>query len=169
VFNHRAFYANIQASNRLHECTTDFADPFCWKGMSADVIGSISMSANRIPPPLRPNLADPVEVAELLETDLRVLAAEYRADLGLGLVWDEHLSQLMSPFLAEYELEKTSGVLAATDQFQYYVRQAIPKGHTFKAVPIQFNHVNARSIMAVSDATPLSGGATPLFGDATPF
>lgn len=71
-------------------------------------------------------------------------------DLGLTTLWDDELSYLLTPALAAYELERTTGVSAGNEEFQQAIRRAVPDGHTFKGFPIQFIHHNARRAFATS-------------------
>ena len=57
------------------------------------------------------------------------------------------MSQYISPFLQAYELEKAEGISIGLEQFQHNIKRKIPKGHTFKAFPIQFAHFRASTIM----------------------
>lgn len=72
----------------------------------------------------------------------------YPKDLGLNTTWDDELSYILTPALAAYELEHSTGVSAGNEEFQQAIRRAIPDGHTFKGFPIQFVHRNARRAFA---------------------
>ena len=72
----------------------------------------------------------------------------YSKDLGLNTTWDDELSYILTPSLAAYELEHSTGVSAGNEEFQQAIRRAIPDGHTFKGFPIQFVHRNARRAFA---------------------
>jgi len=167
AFNHTSFYANIQSSDKLAECSMDLRDQFAWKAIGSDVIASIPTTQGRIAPPLAP--ARPEAAAAMgarLEGELRQLACEHRADLGMGLSWDEGLARLLAPFLAAYELEKSAGTPAQHDDFQHNIRRAIPKGHTFKAFPIQFTQgCTARGIMKACARDPLCAEILEARGD----
>lgn len=78
----------------------------------------------------------------------RVLNFFYPKDLGLNTTWDDELSYILTPALAAYELEHSTGVSAGNEEFQQAIRRAIPDGHTFKGFPIQFVHRNARRAFA---------------------
>ncbi|XP_031444852.1 centrosomal protein of 76 kDa isoform X2 [Phasianus colchicus] len=75
-------------------------------------------------------------------------------DLGLSTVWDDHLSYLLSPALAAYELERATGISAGNEEFQDAVRRAVPDGHTFKGFPIHFVYRNARRAFATCLRSP---------------
>lgn len=63
-------------------------------------------------------------------------------------IWDDELSYLLSPALAAYEFEYSTGVSVGNDDFQNGIRRNVPDGHTFKGFPIQFIHMNARRAFA---------------------
>ena len=167
VFNHATFYANIQSSDRLTECEMNLRDPGAWKAVGSDVIASIPYAQGKTAPPLAP--ARPEAAAAMgarLERELRQLACEHRADIGLGLRWDEGLARLLAPFLAAYELEKCAGTPPQHDDFQHNVQRATPKGHTFKAFPIQFTQgCTARGIMKACIKDPLCAEILEARGD----
>lgn len=69
-------------------------------------------------------------------------------DLALATVWDDQLSYFLSPALAAYELERTTGISSGNEEFQDIIRRAVPDGHTFKGFPIHFVYRNARRAFA---------------------
>ena len=71
-------------------------------------------------------------------------------DLGYTTQFDDHLSYLLSPALASYELERVTGLSVGNEEFQEAVRRAVPNGHAFKGFPIQFVHKNARKAFVFS-------------------
>jgi len=44
VFNHKAFYANIQGDNRVINTSWNFADEFMWKAMAPSYVNMLSPS-----------------------------------------------------------------------------------------------------------------------------
>jgi centrosomal protein CEP76 len=57
------------------------------------------------------------------------------------------LSYLLSSALASYELERVGGVTLGNSEFQQAVKHHVPEGHTFKALPVQFSHMDPEKIM----------------------
>eukprot|EP00041_Stephanoeca_diplocostata_P039299 m.1608631 g.1608631 ORF g.1608631 m.1608631 type:complete len:141 (-) comp25364_c0_seq5:4740-5162(-) len=45
VFNHESFFANIQPSDFLDECSVDLNKPALWKAMSRDAIASLTQAS----------------------------------------------------------------------------------------------------------------------------
>ena len=86
AFNHTSFYANVQVSDKLGECSMDLANEYAWKALSSDVISTVTPLAGTVAPPLVPNRAEVHLLAETLEAELQVLAGERREELGLRLV-----------------------------------------------------------------------------------
>ena len=64
--------------------------------------------------------------------------------LELSTVWEDSLSYLLSPALAAYELERSTGVATGNEEFQEAVHRAVPEGHTFKGFPVQLSHLDQR-------------------------
>ncbi len=53
----------------------------------------------------------------------------------------------MSSALTNYEFERVSGVTFANEEFQAGVKNHVPEGHTFKALPVQFTHFDSERMM----------------------
>nr|XP_060630998.1 centrosomal protein of 76 kDa isoform X3 [Anolis sagrei ordinatus] len=158
LFNHQRFLANCQPSDAVELCVFDLHDESKWKPMSGEAIKSVcSPGATTALPPFPPLCASVIDAAAAsneLELQLRILVAEHRKDLGLATVWDDQLSYLLSPALAAYELERTTGVSSGNEEFQDAIRRAVPDGHTFKGFPIHFVYKNARRAFAACLRSP---------------
>ncbi|XP_003219767.2 centrosomal protein of 76 kDa isoform X1 [Anolis carolinensis] len=158
LFNHQRFLANCQPSDAVEVCAFDLHDESKWKPMSGEAIKSVcSPGATTALPPFPPLCASVIDAAAAsneLELQLRILVAEHRKDLGLATVWDDQLSYLLSPALAAYELERTTGVSSGNEEFQDAIRRAVPDGHTFKGFPIHFVYKNARRAFAACLRSP---------------
>lgn len=102
-----------------------------------------------------PSGVDSALVSNDMEHELRGLVTDHRRDLGLNTTWDDELSYILTPALAAYELEHSTGVSAGNEEFQQAIRRAIPDGHTFKGFPIQFVHRNARRAFATCLRSPV--------------
>ncbi|XP_029446815.1 centrosomal protein of 76 kDa isoform X2 [Rhinatrema bivittatum] len=152
VFNHQRFLGNCQPSDAVELCTFDLNNESKWKPMSEEAIKSVCSpgSTTSLPPfpPLCAAMIDAAAVSNEMELQLRILVSEHRKDLGLTTVWEDHLSYLLSPALAAYETERTTGISAGNEEFQDAIRRAVPDGHTFKGFPIHFLHRNARRAFA---------------------
>ncbi|XP_076592401.1 centrosomal protein of 76 kDa isoform X2 [Chaetodon auriga] len=158
VFNHHTFLANCQPSDAVELCVFDFQNQSRWKAMSEEALKSVcapgsTTSLAPLPPLCAPSL-DPAAASNQLELEMRYLVSEYRKDLELATVWDDHLSYLLSSALSAYELERCTGVSCGNEEFQDAVRRAVPDGHTFKGFPIHFLHRNARRAFATCLRSP---------------
>lgn len=158
LFNHKTFYANIQPSINIETCSFILKDQTKWKAMSEDAINTVSSSLHVTTVPHLPllckNQFDPVLLSKSLEKELRLILYNYRKQLGLTSNWDDNLSYILTPALASYENERLTGLSIGNEEFDQAIRLAIPEGHTFKAFPIQFNHVNSNRIFnACLDST----------------
>uniref|UniRef100_A0A671P4U9 Centrosomal protein 76 n=1 Tax=Sinocyclocheilus anshuiensis TaxID=1608454 RepID=A0A671P4U9_9TELE len=158
VFNHKMFLANCQPSDAVELCVFDFTDGSRWKAMSEEAVRSVcapgSTSSHPPTPPLCSLSVVPNEASNQLELEMRYLLAEHRKDLGLAMVWDDHLSYLLSAAHSAYELEHCTGVSCGNEEFQDAVRRAVPDGHTFKGFPVHFLHRNARRAFATCLRSP---------------
>ncbi|XP_035421225.1 centrosomal protein of 76 kDa isoform X3 [Cygnus atratus] len=158
VFNHQKFFGNCQPTDAVEVCVFDLHDESKWKPMSGEAIKSVCSpgAASSVPPfpPLCASAIDAAVTSNEIELQLRLLVSEHRKDLGLSTVWDDHLSYLLSPALAAYELERTTSVSAGNEEFQDAVRRAVPDGHTFKGFPIHFVYRNARRAFATCLRSP---------------
>ncbi|XP_053840880.1 centrosomal protein of 76 kDa isoform X2 [Vidua macroura] len=158
IFNHEKFFGNCQPSDAVEVCVFDLHDESKWKPMSGEAIKSVCApgATSSVPPspPLCASTIDAAVASNEIEVQLRILVSEHRKDLGLSTVWDDQLSYLLSPALAAYELERTTGLSAGNEEFQDAVRRAVPDGHTFKGFPIHFVHRNARRAFATCLRSP---------------
>ncbi|KAM9644539.1 centrosomal protein of 76 kDa isoform 3-T3 [Morphnus guianensis] len=158
IFNHQKFFGNCQPSDAVEVCVFDLHDESKWKPMSGEAIKSVCSpgTTSSVPPfpPLCASTIDAAVTSNEIELQLRILVSEHRKDLGLSTVWDDHLSYLLSPALAAYELERTTSISAGNEEFQDAVRRAVPDGHTFKGFPIHFVYRNARRAFATCLRSP---------------
>ncbi|XP_052644309.1 centrosomal protein of 76 kDa isoform X3 [Harpia harpyja] len=158
IFNHQKFFGNCQPSDAVEVCVFDLHDESKWKPMSGEAIKSVCSpgTTSSVPPfpPLCASTIDAAVTSNEIELQLRILVSEHRKDLGLSTVWDDHLSYLLSPALAAYELERTTSLSAGNEEFQDAVRRAVPDGHTFKGFPIHFVYRNARRAFATCLRSP---------------
>ncbi|KAL4235276.1 Centrosomal protein of 76 kDa [Mactra antiquata] len=173
VFNHHSFYANNQPIDSVDVCQFNLRDEARWKSMSNDAIMSVCGTSSsqlwpQFPPLCAPSI-DPSLASNDLEQQLRVLITEYRRDLGLTTMWDDQLSYLLTPSLAAYETERTTGLTPGNEEFQDSIKQAVPDGHTFKGYPIQFSHRNARRVFATSLRSPICEEIVHCRGDHVRF
>ncbi|PFX21677.1 Centrosomal protein of 76 kDa [Stylophora pistillata] len=152
VFNHRTFYANSQPTDSVEVCQFELQNEARWKSMSEEALRSVCgpkiLPSGPVFPPMYPSGVDSALVSNDMEHELRGLVTDHRRDLGLNTTWDDELSYILTPALAAYELEHSTGVSAGNEEFQQAIRRAIPDGHTFKGFPIQFVHRNARRAFA---------------------
>ena len=148
LFNNKNFYANIQAICNVDTCSFNLKDQSRWKAMSEDAITTVCTPSfvSTIPhmPPLCPNQLDPNLLSNDLERQIKSLVTLHRKDIGLHTSWDDHLSYILSPALASYEMERVTGISVGNEEFDQAIKLAIPEGHSFKAFPIQFIHRNSR-------------------------
>ncbi|XP_032225955.2 centrosomal protein of 76 kDa [Nematostella vectensis] len=159
VFNHQEFYANSQPTDVVEVCQFELHNEALWKAMSEDALKSICGTKILPPmpplPPLFPPTIDSALISNDMEHELRSLVGDHRKDLGLSTSWDDELCHILSPALASYELEHSTGVSVGNEEFQHAIRRAIPDGHTFKGFPIQFVHRNARRAFATCLRSPI--------------
>eukprot|EP00474_Spongospora_subterranea_P009119 CRZ09577.1 hypothetical protein [Spongospora subterranea] len=87
---------------------------------------------------IMPNIIDPITVAVQTESAVCKLIEEYRRDnFQEDTVWDEQLSNCLSPALAAYESQ-----CPLSSVFQQGIKNIVPIHFSFKAYPCQFDHTN---------------------------
>ncbi|CAD5114295.1 DgyrCDS3437 [Dimorphilus gyrociliatus] len=156
LFNDKKFFANNQSMDRVDVCKFNLEEESSWKKMSEESIEQATSPPWPVIPPLISSTIDSATASNDLETELKIILADYRADKGLSTVWDDHLGYLLTPALASYEFERTTGVgNCGNDEFQDSVRRLVPDGHTFKAYPIQFVHNNAKRAFSACLKSPV--------------
>lgn len=104
-------------------------------------IKSSQTSVSLLPPKL-----DAFTEEDLLEKELKTFISDHRKSQAMTCKFDDKLSNMLLPALANYELERTTGATFGQEEFQNSIKMYIPDNHTFKAFPIQFNHRNAKTI-----------------------
>uniref|UniRef100_UPI00358E81E0 centrosomal protein of 76 kDa isoform X2 n=1 Tax=Myxine glutinosa TaxID=7769 RepID=UPI00358E81E0 len=165
VFNHSAFYANVQPTVDVSDCLFDLSNSSHWKAMSPDVLSAAGTGNGPPPPPLSPPAIDPIVASNELEMQLRIVIAQHRETLSLSTVWDDQLCYLLSPALAAYELERATGLVPGKAEFEDAVRRIVPDGHTFKAFPIHFNHRLAHRALKTALSYPVCNEVLACRGD----
>lgn len=136
MFNHKYFFANVQANDRVVNTNWNFEDEFMWKGMASSQINMLS-PAHGIGY-LMPNTMLNIGMEEkTIENILKEKIGSVRMnDEHLGTSWDNHLGYLLQTALLNYELERIGGVTFANEEFQASIKNYVPEGHTFKALPV---------------------------------
>ena len=108
VFNHKSFFANIQADDKVINTSWDMEDEYMWKAMNRQKIGKLQ-PANGYGQHLMPSL--PVNISDeerTLEKILRDKIEGIRRNDGGNLKthWDDKLSYLLQTALRNYEFER---------------------------------------------------------------
>ena len=141
VFNHRKFYGNIQVDDTVANVSWELENEAMWKPMAPEMISSLTPAPRFLP--LRPPASGVYEMAEKLESELKQSIQQHRNHLDLLTFWDDELGYLLTPALANYELERIGSVTFGSEEFQDSIHNYVPDGHTFKAYPYQFSHMDA--------------------------
>ncbi len=113
VFNHKAFFANIQADDRVVNSSWDFSDEFTWKAMDFSYINALppAQGTGYLMPSTMTNLA---AEEKLLESILKDKLGSIRMnDEHLSTNWDSQMAYLLSMALVNYEFERVGGVTLA--------------------------------------------------------
>ena len=142
VFTINKFYANIQAEDRVSHVFYDFDNTRHWKALDVEKIKEIG--AWNYTFPLRV-MSEPS--AENIEKKVKDKIAQHRMNVLLvKTIFDEALECILSPALANYELERLSGLTFGNEDFKSAITRIIPHGHTFKAFPIQTQSIDEDKI-----------------------
>lgn len=143
LFNHRALYANVQASNTTVATSLDVDNEELWKPLNTLKL--------RIVPryPGAPLLCEPMNVwtAEKgVEMKLRQRVVSYRESFGTTTAFDDDLTYSLSQALNSYEVQRTTGKTEDFSLFELCVKGILGPGKTFKAIPINVAHTDDGSI-----------------------
>ncbi|CAM9928395.1 unnamed protein product [Ectocarpus fasciculatus] len=130
MFNHREFFANKQADNRVGTTSLDISDPKLWKPMDSSRIVPKGMSYPASAGPagvvlLRPTL-NTEGIVEGVESELKRRVVAWREGKGWPTVWDDGLGYLLGPAVFAYEQERVCGASFGGDDFQDAVQGAVP-------------------------------------------
>lgn len=118
-----------------------------WKGMSPTYINMLppSQGIGYLQPSTILNVANEEKTIEnLLKEKLGSLRMN---DERLTTSWDNHLAYLLSTALLNYEFERIGGVTFANQEFQSSIKNYVPEGHSFKALPVQFTHFDTEKMV----------------------
>ncbi|CAM9681247.1 unnamed protein product [Ascophyllum nodosum] len=155
MFNHREFFANKQADDRIGHTSFDLSDAKLWKPMDSsriippDRITPSSNSRNTGQAVIvlcRPTII-PEVAAECVELEVKRRVIKWRENQGLSTVWDDDLGFLLSPAVFAYEQERVSGASSGGTDFQDAVQGAVPDRHCFKGYPTCFDHCSYGKMM----------------------
>lgn len=160
VFSHETYYANTQPSCALdHAFSFDLTDTAAWKAMECGILRTVTAMPQS---PLAPSpLADHAALAVASEAALRTLVDQHRASLRLdtpGVQWDPTLGHTLSPALYSYESERIIGTPSGQRLFSDAIRRLVPKGHTFKGLPMHFTTYDAKAIFTAWLASDVAAG-----------
>lgn len=152
VFNHKSFYANIQADDRVISSIFDLEDESLWMSMSPKMLDELTTVPKAS---LMPSTLDVYEEQKTLEKVLKEKIVTYRAnEAQANTTWDSQLGYLLNQALISYELQRLSGQKFSEEEFKNSIQNYVPTGHSFKAFPIQFNHYNPeKMVVAISNST----------------
>ena len=107
-----------------------------WKGMKPEMINMLSPSNGvgyLMPSGMREVGKEEKRIEDILKEKIGSIRSN---DEHIGTSWDNHLSYLLSTALMNYELERLGGVTFASEEFQSSIKNYVPEGHTFKALPV---------------------------------
>lgn len=146
LFNHQAFYANVQQSDNAVTCNFDLDDEQLWKSLAPLKLRLVPKS------PAPPLLWIPLNtrVMEMeLESALQAAVGTHRDGLGHPTRWDGELSLVLTQALSSYETQRVLHTSTAElTMFHACVKGKIGDGRTFRGVPLNVTHVNERKIIA---------------------
>ncbi|CAM9697417.1 unnamed protein product [Pylaiella littoralis] len=152
MFNHREFFANKQADNRVRHTSLDISNPKLWKPMDSRRIHTPGMCYPASAGPagvvlLRPDF-NTESMAEGVELGLKRRITAWREGNGWSTTWDDDLGYLLGPAVFAYEQERVCGASFGGDDFQDAVQGAVPERHCFKGYPTCFNHLSCGKMMS---------------------
>eukprot|EP00826_Nyctotherus_ovalis_P021938 TRINITY_DN1716_c0_g1_i5.p3 TRINITY_DN1716_c0_g1~~TRINITY_DN1716_c0_g1_i5.p3 ORF type:complete len:214 (+),score=28.14 TRINITY_DN1716_c0_g1_i5:1162-1803(+) len=145
VFAADRFYASIQADDGVKSLDYDFENDARWKAMDSESLKKLTAWNYQIT--LKTVRGDTNRIAEQIEESIRSYISEYRMNtMGIQTSFDESLSYMLAPALANYETERVCGFTVGDEEFESAIIRAIPDKHTFKACPVHTQGVDAKKI-----------------------
>lgn len=117
VFNHKYFFANVQADDRVINTNWNLEDEFMWKGMSPSMINILSPShgIGYLMPSTMHNVGSEEKAIEAILKDK--IGSIRMNDEHIATSWDSQLGYLLQTALLNYELERLGGVTFANEEF----------------------------------------------------
>lgn len=133
LFNHKLFFANVQASSAVNATSFELDNDGLWKPVNP-------LKLRLVPKyPGCSLLFEPVAAYEV-EADLalkvRAQMAARRDAIGQLTAFDDSLSYVLGQALDAYEAQRRSGAGEDFSLFQQCVKGLLGPGKTFKALPI---------------------------------
>lgn len=144
LYNHKAFYANIQQNSDLQSTVFDVNNEELWKPLNPLKLRLVPKFPNS---PLLRSCFDTVELEKGLEFRLRAAITSHRDTIGVQTFFDTHLSYIMTQALVGYEQEKILGYSVDMSFFHRCVKGTVGPGMTFKAVPVNIANEDENIVM----------------------
>jgi len=160
VFNHRRLL--LCRSDTVARASLDFGNPRCWLNVPLDdeALSELKLYPTVHLPPfadLRPKVWGlPLEleaIEEMVERRLTDMVIAHRQAAGLPTAIDAHLGQLLQVALVNCELERV-GQPAQAALFESLIKHVCTAEQVFRAVPVQFNHLNMSQFWPALSARP---------------
>ena len=143
VFSENKFYANIQSEDTIASITYNFENDAHWKSMDSEYLKKIEPWNYQVS--LKILRRDTNKEAEKIEEVIRTCIADYRMNTQrVQTSFDESLSYMLAPALANYEMERVCGFTVGDEEFQSAISRAVPDKHIFKAFPIHVQGLDGK-------------------------
>jgi centrosomal protein CEP76 len=151
VFNDTEYYGNVQESDQVTKTNFDLADPRLWKNM-VELKQFLPVRTQEFTQLTLSNSMTNEQctiLEEMLEVKLIACLEHLRKSKGCEI--DENLSFYLTEIIAKEETKQTTQLLADTGRTLTFVsdtlKSYVPKGHSFKALPMEFRHQDASKIL----------------------
>lgn len=164
IFNDRRYYANMQESDTAFKTSLMVEDQSKWKSMGDLLPYSTMLGLNNVQR-LLSSPGESYEEEEALENDIKTLIKKHRDAKNYYTRFHDDLSCVLGSALNCYEINKVTGASIDSATFQQGVKNLIPDGHIFKAIPIQLNHKNPVAIFETIRSNPLGEEIINIIGD----
>lgn len=155
-FNDTKFYANIQIDDTVFNTIYNLEDEFLWKSIPSDKFYGLPKYS--FTPILDIIETDKFKIEVDLEKQIKSKIVKFRKSknyikllcsaLEMKTAWDGKLSYLISPALANYELERISNFTYGNEEFKQSVKNYVPEGYTFKGYPLQTTEIDSDKIFS---------------------
>ena len=144
IFNNNNFYANLQKDCTVFNTIYDFEDSTLWKSLPSDKIKNLPKYSLF---PILELITIDINKMELnIEKILKQKVTNLRLNQNQKTVFDNKLSYLIQPCLANYEMERISNLTYGNDEFKQSIKNYVEEGFTFKAYPFCINELDVEKM-----------------------
>ena len=145
-FNASVLYGNIQIQQKASETDFDFLNCSKWKSLIPDSQEAFQSKLGVVFPQISP-FYNPNIVVDKFENDVRKYINHFREQNNLTCSWNENMAHILRQSLWRLEMQKLGYECTnSANHFELGVQRMIPKGHSFRAFPLNFSFFHSMTL-----------------------